>query len=83
MLLVPAVGMQCDSHVGQVPHAVVFPLTTAEVSSLVKVAARHRIPVIPYGSGTSLEGHTLASDFGKVTHHTLAAVGSVWSSVLL
>ena len=42
------------------PDVVVFPNTTEEVASIVKVCAKHKFPVIPYGTGTSLEGHILA-----------------------
>src|SRR3982075_2224529 len=41
---------------GAVPDAVVLPATTAEVSAVVKVAAKHRIPVVPRGAGTGLSG---------------------------
>ena len=42
------------------PDAVCFAHSTAEVSELVKICARHDVPVIPYGTGTSLEGHVVA-----------------------
>ena len=42
------------------PDVVVFPETTEEVASVVKACAKHKFPVIPYGTGTSLEGHILA-----------------------
>src|SRR4030081_1512458 len=41
---------------GAMPDAVVLPATTAEVSAVVKVAAKHRIPVVPRGAGTGLSG---------------------------
>lgn len=44
----------------QAPDAVVFPRSTAEVSEIVKVCATHKVPVIPFGTGTSLEGHVNA-----------------------
>ncbi|MEL6617661.1 MAG: FAD-linked oxidase C-terminal domain-containing protein [Pseudomonadota bacterium] len=44
----------------QAPDAVVFPASTQEVSDIVKVCATHRVPIIPFGTGTSLEGHVNA-----------------------
>src|SRR5580693_1094951 len=41
---------------GAAPDAVVLPATTAEVSSVVRIAAKHRIPVVPRGAGTGLSG---------------------------
>src|ERR1700755_1871177 len=42
------------------PEAVVFCESTDEVAFVVAQAAAHRTPVIPYGAGSSLEGHLLA-----------------------
>src|SRR6266478_1438916 len=47
---------------GAAPDAVVLPATTAEVSSVIRIASRHRIPVVPRGAGTGLSG-------GAVTIH--------------
>jgi len=44
----------------QPPDAVVFARTAEEVCSTVRVCAGHGVPVIPYGTGTSLEGHVNA-----------------------
>jgi D-lactate dehydrogenase (cytochrome) len=46
------------------PDAVVFPETTEEVRDVVNICRRHRVPMIPYGVGTSLEGHILAVNGG-------------------
>jgi D-lactate dehydrogenase (cytochrome) len=44
----------------QPPDAVVFPQETADVQDTVRLCATHGVPVIPYGTGTSLEGHVNA-----------------------
>ncbi len=44
----------------QMPDGVVFAQSTAEVSEIVKVCATHNVPIIAYGTGTSLEGHVNA-----------------------
>ena len=41
----------------QPPDAVVFPQTTQDVQQIVRICADNRVPVIPFGTGTSLEGH--------------------------
>jgi len=46
------------------PDAVVFARSTGDVAALVELAALHRVPVIPYGVGSSLEGHLLAVEGG-------------------
>lgn len=42
------------------PDAVVFAETTDEVASVVRLCGEHRVPVIPFGAGSSVEGNTLA-----------------------
>ena len=42
------------------PDAVFSPNTTEEVAQAVRICAKHEFPVIPYGTGTSLEGHICA-----------------------
>ncbi len=44
----------------QPPDAVIFPQTTAEVQQIVRLCAANRVPIIPFGVGTSLEGHVNA-----------------------
>ena len=44
----------------QAPDAVVFARSTDDVAAVVKVCAAHKVPVIAFGTGTSLEGHVNA-----------------------
>ena len=46
------------------PDAVVYVNSTEEVRDVVNICRRHRVPMIPYGVGTSLEGHILAVNGG-------------------
>ena len=46
------------------PDCVVFPTTSEEVAEVVRMCARHRVPVIAYGAGTSIEGHIMAVEGG-------------------
>lgn len=46
------------------PDAVCFPHSTDEVSTVVRACATHRVPVIPYGVGTSIEGQVIAEHGG-------------------
>ena len=46
------------------PAAVVFAENTQDVSDAVRLAAQYRVPVIPFGVGSSLEGHLLAVQGG-------------------
>ncbi len=46
------------------PDAVVFCESTEDVAAVVSQAARHAVPVIPFGIGSSLEGHLLAVQGG-------------------
>src|SRR5258705_3921452 len=48
----------------QPPDAVVFPQIAADVQEIVRICARHGVPVIPFGTGTSLEGHVNAPHGG-------------------
>ncbi len=57
-------GEDLSFHEGAAPDVVVFARSTQEVSDIVKVCAARRVPIIPYGAGTSLEGHLAALQGG-------------------
>jgi D-lactate dehydrogenase (cytochrome) len=42
------------------PDIVCFASSSDEVAAIVRLCAEHKVPVIPFGTGTSLEGHVLA-----------------------
>jgi D-lactate dehydrogenase (cytochrome) len=46
-------------HTPHLPDVVVFPISTEEVSKILVFAHRCRVPVVPFGVGTSLEGHVI------------------------
>lgn len=45
-------------------QAVVFPETNEEVSKILKLCNENKIPVVPFGTGTSLEGNVVGNDKG-------------------
>jgi D-lactate dehydrogenase (cytochrome) len=53
-------GRDESSYDPMLPDGVVFAHTTEEVADVVKLCSQFDVPVIPYGTGTSLEGHVLA-----------------------
>jgi D-lactate dehydrogenase (cytochrome) len=53
----------------QPPDIVVYPQTTQEVSEVVRLCAAAKVPVVPFGTGTSFEGHTNAP-YGGVSVDT-------------
>jgi D-lactate dehydrogenase (cytochrome) len=66
--VVPAVRLHHANtltwHASQPPDAVFFAASTAEVQDVVKLCATHRVPVIAFGTGTSLEGQINAPQGG-------------------
>ncbi|QYK40662.1 MAG: FAD-binding protein [Paracoccaceae bacterium] len=44
---------------GGLPDAVAFPSTTDEVAAIARICTAHRLPMVGWGAGTSLEGHAL------------------------
>lgn len=57
-------GRDESSFAAPPPSAVVFAESTADVAAAVSLAAQYQVPVIPFGVGTSLEGHLLAVQGG-------------------
>ncbi len=53
-------GRDESFHAEKPPDAVFFPSTTKEVSEAVQICSRYGVPMIPFGAGTSLEGHVAA-----------------------
>ncbi len=51
-------------HHSSLPDAVCFAHTTEEVSEIVKICAANDVPIIAYGTGTSLEGHVIPTRGG-------------------
>ena len=45
-------------------QAVVFPETNEEVSKILKICNEHKVPVVPFGTGTSLEGNVVGNENG-------------------
>ncbi len=57
-------GQDGSYHAGHDPDAVVYAQSTEDVERVVEICARESVPVIPYGTGTSLEGHVAALEGG-------------------
>ncbi|KAI3897398.1 hypothetical protein MKW92_040196 [Papaver armeniacum] len=54
-----------------IPDIVVFPRSEEEVSKIVVSCNNHKVPIIPYGGATSIEGHTLSPNGGVCIDMTL------------
>ena len=57
-------GRDESVHAPQPPDGVVMAESTEEVASVLRLCAEHGVPVIPYGVGSSVEGHVLAPQGG-------------------
>ena len=53
-----------DTYDPVLSQAVVFPETNEEVSKVLKLCNEYKIPVVPFGTGTSLEGNVLGNENG-------------------
>ncbi len=57
-------GEDFSWHRPAAPQGVCFPETDEEVSAIVRICAKYRTPIIPFGAGSSLEGGVLATQGG-------------------
>lgn len=58
-------------HIGKLPSAIVWPVSTEEVAGIMKWAYQNDIPVTPWGAGTSTEGNPVPTLGGIVMDLTL------------
>jgi D-lactate dehydrogenase (cytochrome) len=63
-----------SSHPTRRPDAVATPTSVEDIQEIIKYCVQHRIPIVPFGVGTSLEGHVaclsggISLDMGKFTN---------------
>ncbi|WP_042454402.1 FAD-binding oxidoreductase [Neobacillus dielmonensis] len=58
-------------HEPVLPDVVVFPVSKQEVSQVLKYASHHKIPIVPFGAGSSLEGQIIPVNGGISLDFTL------------
>ncbi|QBP42436.1 FAD-binding oxidoreductase [Paenisporosarcina antarctica] len=58
-------------HRPSLPDAVVFPISAEEVSKVMNIAEKFKIPIVPFGLGTSLEGHVIPYNGGITVDFSL------------
>lgn len=52
-------GEDLSFHASCLPDVVVYPASTDDVASVLEIAVRHEFPVVPFGAGSSLDGHVV------------------------
>lgn len=57
-------GRDESFHACQPPHVVVFPGSRVEVQRVARICYEHEVPMVPYGTGTGLEGGVVATEGG-------------------
>jgi len=62
-------GQDLTWNKGAAPDAVAFAESSEEVAAIVSICARHGVPVIPFGAGTSLESH-ISAPYGGISIDT-------------
>ena len=64
-------GKDESYHAMQLPDIVVFPETTEQVSHIMKLSQQYAIPIVPFGLGSSLEGHVIPEQGGITVDFSL------------
>lgn len=64
-------GKDESYHAMQLPDIVVFPETAEQVSSIMKLSQQYAIPIVPFGLGSSLEGHVIPEQGGITVDFSL------------
>ncbi|HEV3407234.1 MAG TPA: FAD-linked oxidase C-terminal domain-containing protein [Gaiellaceae bacterium] len=57
-------GRDISPHPPRSPEVVVFPSATAEIQAVLRFAGEHRLAVVPFGLGTSVEGQVIPVEGG-------------------
>ena len=57
-----AYARDASYHRGALPDAVAFPKTNAEVADIVRICRKYKIPIVPYGTGTGVEGAVVGTE---------------------
>jgi len=74
-------------HPPAAPDVVCFPSTAEEVVEIVRISARFQLPIVPFGAGTSLEGHVnairggISLDLREMNHVTRVSVEDLDATV--
>ncbi|MCS0787060.1 FAD-binding protein [Cytobacillus firmus] len=64
-------GRDESYHKESLPDIVVFPETAQQVSEVVKLANQYKVPIVPFGLGSSLEGHVIPYEHGITVDFSL------------
>lgn len=64
-------GRDESYHAMQLPDIVVFPETAEQVSNIMKLSQQYAIPIVPFGLGSSLEGHVIPEQGGITVDFSL------------